>query len=190
MYFFEEAALRLKQQLKVTEDKQAAEILGMTGNAWTMRKRRNTFPEKELRALAQQRPELGIDVDYVLTGQSTQAAAAQMVLNMADRFRQVRGTRSADEFAALLGTTPQTIEAIEAKAQLPSSELMKRLIDAHPERDLLWMMGGESPTLEQVGGALTPLEVILLGNYRTASKEGRAALRRMAAFFATYQGEE
>lgn len=68
MNFFDEAALRLKQQLKVTENKQVAEALGMTGNAWTMRKRRDAFPETELRALAQQRPELGIDVEYVLTG--------------------------------------------------------------------------------------------------------------------------
>ena len=86
MDFFDEAALRLKQQLRVTEDKQAAEALGMTGNAWTMRKRRNSFPTKELRALAQQRPELGIDVEYVLTGgtlsthqrQAQRAAAAHV----------------------------------------------------------------------------------------------------------------
>lgn len=68
MNFFEEVALRLKQQLKATEDKQVAEALGMTGSAWTKRKTRGSFPEKELRALAQQRPELGIDVEYVLHG--------------------------------------------------------------------------------------------------------------------------
>ena len=68
MNLFEETTLRLKQQLKVTEDKQVAEILGMTGNAWTMRKRRSSFPETELYALAAKRPDLGIDVDYVLTG--------------------------------------------------------------------------------------------------------------------------
>ena len=79
MNFFDEATLRLKQQLKVTEDKQAAEALGLTGNAWTMRKRRSAFPEKELRALAQQRPELGLDVDYVLTGgQLTQRERGQL----------------------------------------------------------------------------------------------------------------
>lgn len=70
MKFFDEATLRLKQQLKVTESKQVAEALGMTGNAWTMRKRRGAFPEVEVRALAQQRPELEIDVEYVLTGAS------------------------------------------------------------------------------------------------------------------------
>lgn len=66
MKFFEEIALRLKQQLKVTEDKQLAEALGMTGKAWTARKRRESFPEEKLWALAAQRPD--IDVGYVLTG--------------------------------------------------------------------------------------------------------------------------
>ena len=69
MKFFDEAALRLKQQLKVTENKEVAKALGMTANAWAMRKRRGVFPEMELRALAQQRPELGVDVEYVLTGE-------------------------------------------------------------------------------------------------------------------------
>ena len=68
MNFFEEATLRLKQQLKVTEDKAVAGALGMTGNAWTMRKRRRNFPETELYALAAKRPDLGLDVHYVLTG--------------------------------------------------------------------------------------------------------------------------
>lgn len=68
MNFFKEATLRLKQQLKVTEDKQVAELLGMSPRAWAGRKRRDSFPEKELYALAAKRPELGLDVHYVLTG--------------------------------------------------------------------------------------------------------------------------
>ena len=75
MNFFEEASLRLKQQLKLTEDRQVAEAIGMTSNAWTMRKRRGAFPEKELRAAAQQRPDLQIDVNYVLTGGPNVAVA-------------------------------------------------------------------------------------------------------------------
>jgi hypothetical protein len=76
MDFFDEAALRLKQQLKVTEDKQVAEMLGMSGNAWTMRKRRRSFPEVELYALAARRPELKINVEYVLTGRAPQPMTA------------------------------------------------------------------------------------------------------------------
>ena len=68
MNFFEEATLRLKQQLQKTQDKEIAATLGLSAQSWAGRKKRNSFPEKELRALAQQRPELGIDVEYVLTG--------------------------------------------------------------------------------------------------------------------------
>ena len=88
MNFFDEATLRLKQQLKVTEDKQAAQALGLAANAWGMRKRRNAFPEKELYALAAKRPELGIDVDYVLTG----ITAASRGLNDAARARVERAS--------------------------------------------------------------------------------------------------
>lgn len=65
---FEEAALRLKQQLRVKTDKEAAEVLGLSAVAWVGRKNRGNFPETELYALAAKRPELGLDVEYVLTG--------------------------------------------------------------------------------------------------------------------------
>lgn len=76
MNFFEESALRLKQQLKVTEDKQVAEALGMSATAWTMRKRRGSFPMTEVRALAQQRPELGLDPEWIITGSSHKTETA------------------------------------------------------------------------------------------------------------------
>ena len=59
---FEEAALRLKQELRVKADKDVAGALGLSPVAWVGRKKRGKFPEVELRALAQQRPELAIDV--------------------------------------------------------------------------------------------------------------------------------
>ncbi|MDR3087975.1 MAG: helix-turn-helix domain containing protein, partial [Azoarcus sp.] len=65
---FSEKLLRLKQQLGVTTDKEAAELLGLQEKAFNARKRRNSFPETELYALAAKRPELGINVDCVLTG--------------------------------------------------------------------------------------------------------------------------
>lgn len=57
---------RLKQTLGVSKDKEVAEFLSMSPAALSARLARNSFPVKDLRALAQQRPELGIDVDYVL----------------------------------------------------------------------------------------------------------------------------
>ena len=52
---FEEAALRLKQELRVKADKDVAGALGLSPVAWVGRKKRGKFPEVELRALAQQR---------------------------------------------------------------------------------------------------------------------------------------
>lgn len=70
MNFFEEAALRLKQQLKVKGDKEVAGALGMSASALNMRKKRGNFPTKEVFALAAQRPELGLDPDWIVTGTS------------------------------------------------------------------------------------------------------------------------
>lgn len=117
MDFFDEAALRLKQQLKVTEDKQVAEALGLSGNAWTMRKRRGSFPEKELRALAQRRPDLGVDVEYVLTGAALSAHQRQAQYALR-RFTLDAGGLSEGERAHLLDSLNQAnLELATANAR-------------------------------------------------------------------------
>lgn len=73
---YSDSVLRLKYCLRVSKDQEVAAALGLSKTALSQRKRLNSFPEKDLRALAQQRPELGIDVGYVLTGKPTQAAVA------------------------------------------------------------------------------------------------------------------
>lgn len=121
MNFFEEAALRLKQQLKATEDKQVAEALGMTGSAWTQRKKRNSFPEKELYALVAKRPDLGLDVDYVLTG----ITAASRGLNDAARGRVERASEAGLEFedlrafAKAQGRGPGSARMAQLQTMLP-----------------------------------------------------------------------
>ncbi len=76
MDFFEEATLRLKQQLKVTDDKEVADRLGLSASALNMRKKRGNFPIKEVFALAAQRPELGLDPDWIVTGSSSKMETA------------------------------------------------------------------------------------------------------------------
>lgn len=65
---FERVLLRFKEQVGLQTDKEVAALLGLSATAFGDRKKRNAFPEDKLRALAQQRPELNIDVLYVLTG--------------------------------------------------------------------------------------------------------------------------
>lgn len=102
MNFFEEVTLRLKQQLKVNEDKQVAEYLGMTGKAWTARKRRNSFPEKELWALVAQRPDLKLDVGYVLNGiKGSDAEPIKSLIGIINRYLHVYNLSSAQADEAL-----------------------------------------------------------------------------------------
>lgn len=75
MNFFSDALNRLKHELRVSKDGEVAEALGMTKTAFSERKRRGAFPEKELKALADQRPNLKVDVLYVLTGERERADA-------------------------------------------------------------------------------------------------------------------
>lgn len=65
---FKGKLIRLKNELNVETDKEVAEYLGMTNNAFTVRKSRNSFPEKELFALKAKRPDLDLDMDYILLG--------------------------------------------------------------------------------------------------------------------------
>lgn len=66
--FFSECLARLKVALGKAKDKEVAEALGLGEKALNARKSRGSFPEKELYALAAKRPDLRLDVDYVLTG--------------------------------------------------------------------------------------------------------------------------
>lgn len=120
MSFFEEATLRLKQQLKVSEDRQVAEILGMTSQAFVMRKKRGSFPEKELWALVAQRPDLKLDVGYILNGISkSHAAPVKSLIKIIDRFLTVYNlnTDQADEALSLPPGTVAKALSFQLKAE-------------------------------------------------------------------------
>lgn len=63
---FEKVLLRLKEQLGVATDKEAAAMLGLADKAFNARKRRGAFPEDKLWALSSSRPD--VDISYILTG--------------------------------------------------------------------------------------------------------------------------
>jgi hypothetical protein len=60
---------RLKKTLGVKKDQEAAKALGLSKAALSARKARGVFPEKELYTLSAKRPELALDVLYILTGE-------------------------------------------------------------------------------------------------------------------------
>jgi hypothetical protein len=94
---FDAALLRLKGQIGVTEDQAVASLLGLSKASFSDRKRRDAFPEDKLRALAHQRRDLNIDVDYVITGV---AQAAIEMIRAAQQGRPMQKV-STDERALL-----------------------------------------------------------------------------------------
>ncbi|MFT4243542.1 MAG: hypothetical protein QM569_14815 [Acidovorax sp.] len=145
MNFFEEATLRLKQQLAVTQDKEVASYLGLSPRAWAGRKQSANFPEVELYALAAKRPELKINVEYVLTGRAPQPMTAQ------GRDDYLMGELAAVKVMvqALLQTHPHAkqaqdafvreIKAIEASlaGESPSDDFLRGLHDGETAFRLL-----------------------------------------------------
>lgn len=73
---FEDILIRLKQQLGVATDKEAASVLGLTPSAFNDRKKRGSFPLDKLRALKASMPKL--NVDYILTGSAAALIAADL----------------------------------------------------------------------------------------------------------------
>lgn len=67
---FDQQLMRLKSLLGVTGDQDVAALLDMSKAAFSDRKKRDSFPEEKLRALAHRRPDLPIDVEYVLRGET------------------------------------------------------------------------------------------------------------------------
>lgn len=67
---FEHIALRLKQSTGAGSDRELAALLGMGEKTFGSRKMRGKFPTELVYVLAAKRPDLNIDVDYVLTGQT------------------------------------------------------------------------------------------------------------------------
>ena len=88
---------RLKESLGLDKDQEVAELLGLSAAAFSDRKRRGAFPTDKLFALIATRPELNIDVGYVLSGSTA------------------RTTDSAASAALLAGLTVRAAELLPAK---------------------------------------------------------------------------
>lgn len=75
---FDQILMRLKAQLNISQNKKIASLLGMTYDGFYARRQRDSFPEEKLRILSEQRPELKLDVEYILTGVSRAKAGSNM----------------------------------------------------------------------------------------------------------------
>jgi len=128
MDFFSDALARLKHQLRVSKDQEVASLLGMGKTAFSERKKRGSFPEREVVALSASRPDLGIDVAYVLTGVPSSAHAAMGNLKSAsDMAQRLGGTQHQQAQAAEVLFNQMQPQALAADEQM--------LVDAYRELD-------------------------------------------------------
>lgn len=164
MDFFSDALSRLKYLLHVSKDGEVAEALGFSKTAFSERKKRGSFPADELRALAQRRPDLGIDVDYVLTGEPPPDDG---------------GDETDDEFADRIQAETRMRRLVEA---LPLDEFARMRLAALMSGD----PAQDAPRIAEAirEAALDKGEQLLIDNYRRSSDEGRAYLVQESALVA------
>ena len=122
---FEEATNRLKTQLRVRDDKEASEALGISATAWAMRKKRDSFPTKEVFALAAQRPDLALDPDWIVTGLSNKMETDG---NDEDSLLQCYRIMSAHDRKTLV----KIAVSISDVVNLSSEEITRRLSNYKP----------------------------------------------------------
>ncbi len=179
IFEIERAVLRLKEQVRIKTDKDIAALLGMDVSAFNKRKKRNSFPERELLALAAARPDLNLDVDYILNGRATSMAfGTTKQIGTRLRKERLRINWSAADMARHLGCPLADYVALEDGLREPSYKEVMALRE-HDQLDAEIVLGGNSmrrPTWE-----LDEDEAELMTNYREASgplrRTARAALQ-------------
>jgi transcriptional regulator with XRE-family HTH domain len=173
MDFFSDSLERIKHYLRVSKDQEVAEALGMSKTAFSERKKRGSFPEKELRALAQQRPDLGIDVEYVLHGRASAMAlgtASQVGARL--RAERLRINWGDADMARHLGCPLAEYIALEEGRRAPTAtEAMA--IRQHDELDADLVLVGAST--KRPSWELSADEQALLALFRAASLPAKTA---------------
>lgn len=91
---FDDQLNRLKAALSLSEDQDVADLLGMTKAAFSARKSRGSFPVDKLKALAADKPQLRLDVKYVLTGVSDELERRLAAVGTATRIAGKAGSRT------------------------------------------------------------------------------------------------
>lgn len=146
---FGEALLRLKQQTQLHSDKAIAELLGLSEKAFSARKTRDVFPEDKLFALAAKRPDLEIDVAYVLAGsrQPPFGFDYETGLRLQTVRSKIKPKRSVVEMAEALGMPVDRLNAMEASETVPTKQFLDALRKTFKVRSE-YVLSGSGPVFE------------------------------------------
>ncbi len=170
---FSEKLARLKHELRVSKDGEVAKLLGLSATAFSERKKRESFFEKEVAA----RPELLVDLNYVVTGSRVLV------------YRPV-GWRFKAERRRLGLTAAFVAKALGLVNAAAVHEFEARDINVPPHWDatllalgfdLVFIKTGKYDALDP---ALSVDETQLIRNYRKMDANGQTAVKQMAATLA------
>ena len=129
--FFNSALSRLKEGLGLSKDKEIAEALGLSDKALNARKTRDSFPETEVLALSARRPELRLDVTYILTGERVSETQRQQLAVLAAAIEKTGNS----ELAQQLANAHRTIGATQAQRK-PIYKYHLKVLDICDDDDL------------------------------------------------------
>jgi len=167
------AMQRLKAALHVNKDVEVATALGLSKAAFSERKRHGSFPEKKLRSLAEQRPELHLDVDHILTSEFSSTTAApeenESLPEISKRLHEERKRLrlSQEKFAALGGVHRRTQTGYEKGNRNPDAAYLSAIAAAGA--DVLYIITGIRATITKTPEPeITSDERELLALYRAA----------------------
>jgi hypothetical protein len=158
MNFFSDALVRLKHSLRVSKDQEVAGFLGLSKTAFAERKRRGSFPEAELQALCEARPELRLNFTHIMEGDPAPE-------------------ESYDEFEGRFARTQHMAAIVNA---LPLPELRKNKITILLTGDALRDAALIAADLQREP-VLAPDEQMLVDTYRRCTREAKANLIQTAA---------
>ena len=163
MVLFEPVLLRLKEQLGVSTDKEVASILGLGDKAFNARKKRDSFPEDKLLALHAKRPDLNLDIAYILIGERAVVHAVMGAVKAAaaivDRLGGTKAERQA-RLDALLGSVVQSTRSslsdeeqlVIARYRLASSSTRNEVLRLLLSRETSSENGTKSQPAAHAGG--------------------------------------
>ncbi len=146
MNSFDEILGRLKSFLAITSDIEVAKLFGLSQQAFASRKKRNSFPEENLKELIQREPWRDIDFQFIMTGELSTFEQINR------RFKSETGLKSdLDVIKALKLDGNEFIQG-RLNNLFPVAALHNYIKNsAHKKINLDYVLSGKTATVEEYG---------------------------------------
>lgn len=162
---------RLKMAVGIQVDMDLAKRLGLSPNAWNMRKARESLPTKQIDALINAE---GLNPEFVYDGTGPvhlDVDGESWASGFHKRMEQSLGLTTYVDLLVREGYSKATLKAVASGKQEPSAKLL-RDIRRCLQVDMNWLICGDAD------GALDRDELALVAAYRKAPSVGKEFIRQ------------